>query len=706
MGLFRTKSIKKDKERQFRGSQNRLGKSFLDSLEEIRRIPIDAALKLIQKFQSRKIELKKQNEQFRGTRDGLKRLFDRFYELYEFAPVGYFTLDEDGTIFETNLMGADMLGCERAYLIGKELAQFIVPECQAEYLNHFKLSFATKARQTCQLKIERRDGDFFFAHLESIPVKDSQGNYSQIRTAVCDISSRKQIEEALREAHDILVKQVQQHTAELVEANEKLRGEIEDRRHAEKALQESQATIQALIDATPESAMLVDSKGTVLAINEIAAQRLGKSKDGIIGRSAYDDLPPEVARNRAANLKNVMISGEPVCFADERAGRHCYNSLYPVFDPQGNVEKIAIFTQDLTMQHQTELALRESEQRFKSIFENTPVGFYRTTPDGRILDANPALIQMLGYASFKELAAVNLETDAYHPRYPRHQFRERIERDGVIRGMESLWKRPDDTLVYIRENARAIRDADGNIVFYEGTVEDISDQKQSNEQIRSLSQQLIKAQEDERQMISRELHDRVAQDLYTLMIGLNTLFDQHPNVTPEVRKKALELSEMLQGTIRVVRDLSYELRPPGLDDMGLIAALSMYCEEFAEKCGLKADFQATGMSALRLDFDTEMNIYRLIQEGLNNIRKHAAASQATVRLVRAYPNIILRIEDDGKGFDVEERARKADSDKRMGLRSMAERVRLIQGKMTIKSQPMKGTRIFIKFPYQEKKHDS
>jgi PAS domain S-box-containing protein len=226
MGLFRKKSIKEDKESQFRASQNRLGKSFLDSLEEIRRIPIDAALKLVQKFQSRQIELKKQNEEFREIRDELKKLFDKFYGLYEFAPVGYFTLDEDGTISETNLTGAEMLGCERAYLIGKELAQFIVSECLAEYLDHCKLSFETKARQTCQLKIERRDGDFFFAHLESIPVKDSQGNYSQLRTAVCDISSRKQIEEALRDAHDILEKQVQQRTTELVGANEKLRQEI------------------------------------------------------------------------------------------------------------------------------------------------------------------------------------------------------------------------------------------------------------------------------------------------------------------------------------------------------------------------------------------------------------------------------------------------------------------------------------------------
>jgi signal transduction histidine kinase len=111
------------------------------------------------------------------------------------------------------------------------------------------------------------------------------------------------------------------------------------------------------------------------------------------------------------------------------------------------------------------------------------------------------------------------------------------------------------------------------------------------------------------------------------------------------------------------------------------------------------------MSALRLDFNAEMNIYRLIQEGLNNIRKHAAANQATVKLIGTYPNIILRIEDDGKGFDVAERSRMSGSEKRMGLRSMAERVDLIQGKMTIQSQPGEGTLIFIKFPYQEEKDD-
>ncbi len=135
--------------------------------------------------------------------------------------------------------------------------------------------------------------------------------------------------------------------------------DITKRKRAEDALKESKSTIQALIDAVLESALLVDTKGTVLAINEIGAQRMGNSKDGIIGANAYDFFPPDVAKNRAGKLKRVLASGKPLCFADEHSGRHYYNSLYPVFDSDGIVDKVAIFGQDLTLQHQNELALRD-----------------------------------------------------------------------------------------------------------------------------------------------------------------------------------------------------------------------------------------------------------------------------------------------------------------------------------------------------------
>jgi signal transduction histidine kinase len=214
---------------------------------------------------------------------------------------------------------------------------------------------------------------------------------------------------------------------------------------------------------------------------------------------------------------------------------------------------------------------------------------------------------------------------------------------------------------------------------------------------------MLKAQESERQMISRELHDRVAQDLSTIKISFETLFDNQHTTPPELRRRVSEISRTIQESINAVRDLSYDLRPPTLDEMGLVQALFQYCNDFSEDNGINVDFRSAGMEILNLDFDTEINLYRLIQEGLTNIKKHADADHVTIRLVAAFPNIILRIKDDGKGFNVQKRMATITKEKRMGIRSMEQRAKLLQGEMEIQSRPMQGTKISIKFPYKGKK---
>jgi signal transduction histidine kinase len=139
-----------------------------------------------------------------------------------------------------------------------------------------------------------------------------------------------------------------------------------------------------------------------------------------------------------------------------------------------------------------------------------------------------------------------------------------------------------------------------------------------------------------------------------------------------------------------------------LDQLGLVRTVYQYCEEFAEKKQINIDFFAAGMDDLTIPFDTEINLYRLIQEALWNIEKHADANRVTLKMVGSFPYIILRIEDDGKGFDINDRMVSAISEKRMGLRSMEERVNLLNGKMKIQSRPTEGTKIFIEVPYKEK----
>jgi PAS domain S-box-containing protein len=126
-----------------------------------------------------------------------------------------------------------------------------------------------------------------------------------------------------------------------------------------------------------------------------------------------------------------------------------------------------------------EKELRESLEQFKTIFDNTLVGLYRTTPDGRILMANSVVVNMLGYSSFDELARRNLENEGYEPQYPRSVFKERIEREGKVIGLESAWKRSDGTTLYVRESAQAVRDESGKTLYYQGTVEDITEHRRT-----------------------------------------------------------------------------------------------------------------------------------------------------------------------------------------------------------------------------------
>ena len=141
---------------------------------------------------------------------------------------------------------------------------------------------------------------------------------------------------------------------------------------------------------------------------------------------------------------------------------------------------------------QAEESLRESEERFRTLYENSTLGLYRTTPAGVIILANPALIRMLGYASFEELAARDLRKDGFEPSSPRDEFLLRIEREGTVRGLESAWKQGDGTTLYVRESAQAIRDAEGRILYFDGTVEDVTSRKEAELEL-AFEQSLLQA---------------------------------------------------------------------------------------------------------------------------------------------------------------------------------------------------------------------
>jgi PAS domain S-box-containing protein len=141
---------------------------------------------------------------------------------------------------------------------------------------------------------------------------------------------------------------------------------------------------------------------------------------------------------------------------------------------------------------QVQEALKHSEKQFKELFEKTVVGIYRTTPDGRIIMVNPALVRMLGYSSFEELSQRNLEKEGFAPQYPRSIFEDLIEREGKVVGLESAWLRKDGTRLFITENARVIRDEHGKTLYYEGIVQDITERKEAEDKIKRAEEEWSK----------------------------------------------------------------------------------------------------------------------------------------------------------------------------------------------------------------------
>ena len=220
-------------------------KKYPDAIKEITTGDVN---KLVEDLHVHQIELEIQNEELRRAQSELEVSRDGYSDLYDFAPVGYVTISEKGLILQANLACADMLGVERSSLIGKPFSRFITKDDQDVFYLHRKRLFEKKAKQVCELKLVRKDRTQFYAQLECILIKDTEGNTTQTRTAISDISERKRVEEVLRNAHTELERRVEDRTGELVEANEELKTEIEERKRVELELREALSEIKQLKD--------------------------------------------------------------------------------------------------------------------------------------------------------------------------------------------------------------------------------------------------------------------------------------------------------------------------------------------------------------------------------------------------------------------------------------------------------------------------
>jgi len=252
---------------------------------------------------------------------------------------------------------------------------------------------------------------------------------------------------------------------------------------------------------------------------------------------------------------------------------------------------------------------------------------------------------------------------------------------------------------WILVRGRVVRDASGAVARIVGTNADVTELKAAEANIRKLTGDLIAAQENERARIARDLHDNVAQCLSVAKIAGETLLDDVPSPPPAAAARQAEFSALLARAIGSVREISYDLRPPDLEYLGLSQALERLCEDFARITGLAVAFEDAGLDGLTVDPNVAINLYRVVQEALANVRRHAEARQVSVRLVESYPKLIVRIKDDGRGFDATDRMAHLGRERHMGLASMRERVELLGGRLRVVSQPGQGCLVVAEVVY-------
>ncbi len=347
-------------------------------------------------------------------------------------------------------------------------------------------------------------------------------------------------------------------------------------------------------------------------------------------------------------------------------------------------------------------ALQRAEAKYRGIFENATEGISQTTPDGQYLSANPAQARMLGYESPEALVASvsNIEAQTYVLPAQRQELKRLLETERTVRGFEVERVRRDGRRIWVSVNGHAVRNAAGEVVWYECTCQDITERKLAEQELRRLSHLLIDAQEVERQRVARELHDGVNQLIASVKMRLNKVNQRGANFGPAVQEILNRCETLLVQALEENRRIAHNLHPTDLDHLGLGETCRNFCREFAAHTGLATHCRVTGFTQ-RLAPHLERNLFRILQEATNNIQKHARAKTVHIALTLRDQTVALKIRDDGRGFDPEKGRRRQKRHAGAGLTNIRERAAAMGGTCELMSAPKQGTTILVRVPAVE-----
>lgn len=488
--------------------------------------------------------------------------------------------------------------------------------------------------------------------------------------------------------------------------------DITAQKQAEEALRASEARFRAIMDNSPALIFLKDTEGRYLEVNRRFEQVFRVTNRSVAGKTDDELFPSAQAASYRANDRLVLTAGTPMEF--EETAVHddgVHTSLvvkFPLKNAAGQCDALCGFATDITDRKRAEAERQRLVNDRLLLLESTGEGIYGLDLQGRCTFMNRAAASMLGYRP-EDLFGQCMHESIHHSRpdgsrYPIEEcriYQSFHSGQGCQVDDEVLW-RQDGTAFPVQYSAFPMMEHD-MIVGAVVTFTDITERKRSEErlrrtlsELRTLSQRLDVVQEEERTRIARELHDELGVRLTCLKLDLarlQSLMGGSLFPREQMEEKVRAMMADVDATIASVQRLVVELRPGILDDLGLVAAIEWQCQDFERRSGTRCVCKAP-QEQIHLDRSHATAAFRICQEALTNVARHAKATAVLVSIEQVNGELWLDIQDDGQGIRTEQLGDSAS----LGLLGMRERARGLGGRLQIAARPGKGTTVTLRLP--------
>jgi PAS domain S-box-containing protein len=590
---------------------------------------------------------------------------DRYRRLVETSPDGILIVEGERIAF-VNPAAVDLFGTNGPdQLVGRSLAAFLAAESQAGLREHFLAWQAGRSGLPLDAKIVRPDGTIRDISVTGAPA--AQEGDRAVQLIVRDISEQKDRERALRESEERLALAVA-------------------------------GAREGVWDWNLETNAVVYSARW--------KQMLGYAGEEIEPHvSAWERLvhPDDISRADQAN--DSVARGERATYEAEFRLRHkdghyvhVLSRGFPVRrEAGGPVVRIVGTHFDLTERKRAEAALRENEERLKLAFAGAQEGVWDWNLETGAVVYSTRWKEMLGYADDEIEPHIGAWERLLHPDdvARAQQVNESVKQGASTYEGEFHLRHKDGHYLHVLSRGYPVRrEPGGPVVRIVGTHFDLTERKRAEaERARTeFLTRLVFAQEDERRRIAREMHDQFGEQLTALALRIRMLKEASAG-HDDWRAHVESIEAIAQRLDKDVDTLVWELRPTALDDLGLRAALANYVQDWSSRAGVSATLHTSGLLDDRLAPDAETALYRIAQEALTNVAKHARAGNVDVILERRADNVLLIIEDDGVGFDP---GAAGSAGQGFGLLGMQERAGLVGAMLEIESSAGKGTTVLVR----------